>query len=322
MEILPLSLYLGLLALSFFGPLRWSVVAYIVLSAVDFYSANEGIGIFNAIKGIGYPIVLLWRLRSYAGPPKMGVAPAAWILFVCYVAVASFWSQFPLSAVKLVVELAASFLICIALVRASKAGVLTAQSVFVPATVGVLLLGVLRTVFLPHWGDLATRFSGFTTAQAYASLLGSLYALSLGIKGQSAITRSVLCICLFLAVLADGSRIWAIGIIASTFVALLISNAKFWVKIFGMASIVLFVVVAVAEQDSIITFASRLARTNRVADTLPLSLKVTMLGLRDSAPTIGAAACMTESLRPLKRHRLRNWLLDTGHPMGVSCAGT
>ncbi len=268
MQLLPLWLYFILLAVAFFAPLRWSIVAYLMLSAVDFKSSDNGIGILNAIKGIGYPVVLLWRLKMYAGHGKVVVAPVAWILFVSYVAAACFWSQFPLSAIKLVAELAGSFLICLAFMRAGKAGVLTPASILVPAVIGVLSLGIMRGIFLPGWGDTSARFSGFTTAQAYASLLASLYALSLGTKAQHPIIRWGLCTILFAGVIADGSRTWVIGLIVSTIVGLLVSNAGTWIKIFGIAAIVLLMVAAILEEAPIIKFVAMEANSNRVADTI------------------------------------------------------
>ena len=61
MEILPVILFCALFAIAVFAPLRWSLVAYVMLSAVDFYSGDAGVGVMNVLKGIGYPIVLLWR---------------------------------------------------------------------------------------------------------------------------------------------------------------------------------------------------------------------------------------------------------------------
>jgi hypothetical protein len=268
MEILPIILFCVLFAIAIFGPLRWSIVAYIMLSAVDFYSGNDGIGVLNAMKGIGYPIVLLWRLKSYSGHGKVIVAPVAWLLLIIDAGIASFWSLFPLSAAKLTVEMLGSFLICIAFMRATKAGNLTPSSVLVPATIGVLIIGVLRTVLLPDWGDSPARFTGFTTAQGYASLLAALFALSLGTRALKAWIRWLVCVSLFIGVLLDGSRIYVIGLIMSMIVALLVSYARSWLKIMGVAAIVLILVTVVAEKDILLRFISQGARMNRVADTI------------------------------------------------------
>jgi len=268
MEILPIVLFGILFAIAIFAPIRWSIVAYIMLSAVDFNSGDSGVGILNTLKGLGYPVVLLWRLRYYAGHGRVVLAPVAWLLLIIYAGIASFWSLFPLSAAKLTVEMLGSFLICLAFMRATKAGFLTPSSALVPATIGVLAIGVLRSLFLPNWGDSPYRFTGFTTAQGYAALLASLFALALGARTLRAWLRWVLCVALFTAVVADGSRIYVIGLILSLIVALLVSYSRPWLKLLGVASIVLVVVALVAEKDVLLHFISQNARSNRVADTI------------------------------------------------------
>jgi hypothetical protein len=268
MELLPLVIFYILFAVAIFAPLRWSIVAYVMLSAVDFSSGDSGIGILNAMKGLGYPLVLMWRLKNYAGHGKVVLAPVMWLLLIIYAGIASFWSYFPLSAVKLTVEMLGSFLICVAFMRATKAGFLTPSSILFPATAGVLALGVLRGLFLPNWGDSPYRFTGFTTAQGYASLLASLFALALGARTLRSWERWLLCVGLFVALVLDGSRIYVIGLIVSTVVALLISYSRPWLKILGVASIVLLVVGLVAEKDVLLRMISQGARLNRVADTI------------------------------------------------------
>ena len=268
MDNLPYVLFAVLFSIALFGPLRWSFVAYIMLSTVDFYSGEGGVGYLNALKGIAYPIVMLWRLKLYAGHGKVVLAPVAWLLLIVYSGLASFWSLFPLSAAKLTVEMLGSFLICMAFLRATKAGYLTPSSVLVPATIGVLLIGVLRSVFLPNWGDSPLRFTGFTTAQGYASLLAALFAMALGTRTLHFLIRWLLCIALFVAVVADGSRIYVIGIILSTITALLISYSKPWLKIMGVAAVILVVLGLVAGKDILLTAVSRTASSNRVAATI------------------------------------------------------
>src|SRR5471032_2375628 len=125
MEILPIVLFSVLFAIAIFAPIRWSIVAYVILSTVYFNAGDKGVGILNTLKGLGYPVVLLWRLRMYAGHGKVVMAPIAWLLLIAYAGIASFWSLFPLAAVKLTIEMFGSFLICLAFMRATKAGFLT-----------------------------------------------------------------------------------------------------------------------------------------------------------------------------------------------------
>jgi O-Antigen ligase len=268
MEILPVILFGVLFAFAIFGPLRWSIVAYIMLSTVDFYSGDSGIGYMNAMKGIGCPVVLLWRLKHFAGHGRVIVAPVAWMLLIVYAGIASFWSLFPLSAAKLTVEMLGSFLICLAFMRATKGGYLTPSSILIPATIGVLAIGVTRSIFLPSWGDSPYRFTGFTTAQGYASLLAALFSLALGARTLRASWRWLLCVTLFIAVILDGSRIYVMGLILSMVVALLVSYSRPWLKILGVSFIVLIMVGLVAEKELLLRMISQGARLNRVADTI------------------------------------------------------
>jgi hypothetical protein len=264
---LPLALYIFLFAIAIFAPLRWSIVAYLVLSAVDFDSGNSGIGILNAAKGLVYPLYLLWRLRSQAGHKTMVLAPIAWLSFVAYVAIACIWSQFPLSAIKLVGEMIGSFLICLAFLRAAKGGYLT-PSILLPVTIGVLALGVLRGVFLPGYGDERDRFNGFTTAQGYASLLVSLYALALCSKSLKPVVRVPVCAVLFIAVVFNGSRIWLLGLLGATLIGLFISEAKSWLKICTVGLGILVAAGVVWASDPIMTLIAKSARSNRIAAML------------------------------------------------------
>jgi hypothetical protein len=161
-----------------------------------------------------------------------------------------------------------SFLICLAFMRAAKAGFLTPSSVLTPATAGVLLLGVLRGLFLPNWGDSPQRFTGFTPAQSYAALLAALFCLALGTRTLRSYRRWLLCLSLFVALILDGSRIYLIGLIASIIVALLASYSRLWVKLAGVASIVLLLVALIAEKDVLLRLIAQGARLNRVADTI------------------------------------------------------
>ncbi len=139
-----LLLWAILFSIAVLAPLRWSFAAYLVLSVVDFYSGDSGVGSLNTVRGLIFPLYLLWRLRSHAGHRKSLAAPVAFLLFLVYVAIGSVWSLFPLSAAKLVLQLAGSFLICMAFLRGAKAGYLT-PSVVPAVTAGVLAIGLIRT---------------------------------------------------------------------------------------------------------------------------------------------------------------------------------
>jgi O-antigen ligase/polysaccharide polymerase Wzy-like membrane protein len=261
---LPLALYVALLAAAVLAPLRWAIASYLVLSTVDFYTGYSGIGILNALKGLAYPIVLLWRLRAYSGHAKTIVAPIAWLLLASYAGIASFWSVFPLSAAKLVGEMIGSFLICLAFLRATKGGYLT-PSVVLPVTFGAIAVGVLRSIFAPSYSDSPDRFTGFTSAQTFAALLAALFALALCSESLKLWMRATLCAATAAAMVLNGSRVWLLGLLMILVLALAISTAPSWLKICSVGLSVLMCVGLIAASERVLGFLALESRSNRVA---------------------------------------------------------
>lgn len=262
--ILALILYGVLFAIAAFGPLRWSLIAYLLLSTIDFRQSGESIGMLNAAKGIILPVYLLWRLRHYSGHQKMVLAPIAWSLLVVYAAVAGFWSFSPISAVKLVGHMAGSLLICFVFMRATKGRLLRPQLVL-PLALGTLAIGLMCSVFQPNWGGNESRFSAFTTAQAYASFLAALYSLALCASTLRMYTRLALAAMLVTALVFNGSRIWTIGIVVATVVALLVSDFRPWVKIWGVGLMLVLTAVLIGAADRVIGVLAQYAESNRIA---------------------------------------------------------
>jgi hypothetical protein len=261
---LPLALYVTLLAAAVLAPLRWAIASYLVLSTVDFYTGYSGIGILNALKGLAYPVFLLWRLRAYSGHGRTIVAPVAWLLLTSYVSIASFWSVFPLSAAKLVGEMIGSFLICLAFLRATKGGYLT-PSVVLPVTFGAIAVAILRSLFAPNYGDSPDRFTGFTSAQTFAALLAALFALALCSGGLKLWVRVTAGVTIAAAMVLNGSRVWLLGMLVMLALALAISAAPAWLKICSVGLSVLMCVAVVAGSDRVLGFLALESRSNRVA---------------------------------------------------------
>jgi hypothetical protein len=261
--LLPLVLYGVLLSLTIFAPMRVALVAYLMLSVVDFNTANAGIGIFNAARGLVCPVILLWRLRDFGGHGRMVLAPIAWLLLILYAAIASLWSLFPLSAFKLVGEMAGSFLICMVFLRASKGGFLTPK-LALPITVGIISIAILRVLYIHALGDVFSkasggmsgdtldRFTAFTTAQAFAALLTALYSIAVTSRTLHFWVRAPLCFGIVVALIFNGSRLWLIALIVATVLSLLISEAPSWTKIVGVGGILLMLIGMVAASEFLI----------------------------------------------------------------------
>ncbi|HEY7306626.1 MAG TPA: hypothetical protein VH601_21060 [Bryobacteraceae bacterium] len=261
---LALILYAVLFAIVLFAPLRWSLIAYLVLSTIDLGSMDAGIGVLNTAKAVLLPVYLLWRLRDYAGHGRIILAPIAWSLLTVYAAVAAAWSFYPMFAIKLVGHMIALFLICIVFMRATKSGHLT-PAVVLPVAAGALILAALRSIFAPAFGGEAERFKSFSSAQSFAAFLVALYAIALCSKSPRLGVRLPLCGILIAALVFDGSRLWMLGLVLSTLVALLLSSAAPWIKVCTVGISAVVATVTIAESDVVLTFLARQAPSNRIA---------------------------------------------------------
>lgn len=261
---LPLTLYGVLFLIAVFAPLRWSLAAYLLLSTIDLGSMNASIGALNAAKAILLPAYLLWRLRDYAGHGQTIIAPIAWCILMVYAGVAGAWSLYPMFALKLVGHMAASLLICLMFVRATKGWFLT-PAIVLPVTIGALMLAAARSIFTPAFEGEPERFKSFSSAQSFAAFLVALYCVALCSKSLRLGVRLPLCGVLAAAVILNGSRLWMLGIVISTLIALLISNVPAWTKICVVGLSVVVLVLGVAKGGVILNLIAQEAPSNRIA---------------------------------------------------------
>lgn len=264
---LPLVLFAVLFAVAFFGPLRWSIVAFLLLSNIDLGSQDASIGLLNTAKAVVLPLFLLWRLRRFTGHSEIRLAPIAWGLLTLYVIIASSWSLFPMYAIKLVGHMIGSLIICLMLMKATKGGYLSFD-VIVPVSVGVVALAALHWFLLPNWGGEPGRFTSFSTAQAFAAFVTALYCAVVGNRSFRMPLRLSLCLLLAATVSLDGSRIWITGLVIATLLAIFVSQIQSWVKILVLGLTVMAGTVAVGEFDSVMSSLASSAGSNRIAAAL------------------------------------------------------
>jgi len=291
--ILVVVLYVILVAITAFGPLRWSIIAFLLLSTIDFPGERSAVGLLNAGKGIVLPLYLLWRLRRYSGHRMVILAPIAWAALVLYAAIAAFWSIFPLSAFKLAGHMAGSLLISFVFIRATKGGYLS-QSVLLPVTVGTLALGLLCFAFEPAWTGEAGRFTSFMPAQGFASFLAALFCLALCSQALRPQVRTAVCIAIVIALIFNGSRIWFFGILISTVIALLVSDLRAWIKLCTLGAIVIVASVLIRQSSSIVERLGQDASSNRIVAAVSALYEGDSaswgLGTLNFRKTIGATA--------------------------------
>lgn len=258
-----LVLYGVLFVVVLLAPLRWSLIAYLILTTIDLGSMNADIGLLNTAKAVVLPLYLLWRLRDCAGHGRVIVAPIAWGLLTLYAAIAGSWSLYPMFALKLVGHMIALFLICMVFIRAAKGGYLT-PNVVLPVAAGVLVLAALRSIFAPSFGGEIERFKSFSSAQSFAAFLVALFAVALCSKSARIAVRLLLCGILIIALTFDGSRLWMVGLVLSTIVALLISNVAVWFKVCMVGVSIVAVALGIAETDLVLNVLAREASSNRI----------------------------------------------------------
>lgn len=302
-------------------PLRWSLVAFLCLSAIDFEGGRTSFASFNLMKGLVLPACLLWRLRAWSGYRRPLLAPYAFCLLIAYVGIATFWSLFPLAGLKLVGHLLGSFLIAFVFVRGTKAGYLTAKLVL-PVTIGTVALGALCTYgYHGMWGDDPSRFTSFMPAQAYAAFLAALYCIALTGKGIDGRLRMALCVLLAWALLLNGSRIWFSGILLGTVLALWTSRAQtHWKLLAGLAT-AMFTVVLWAAPGSVLNLLSKDAHTNRIASALTAAYSGNM-----HSTGLGTLAFRREvyklALHRIETSSISEWLLGRGTCNGAVITGS
>ncbi len=267
MDNLPIALYVFLFLVAMFAPLRWSIIGFLLLSNIDLGSLSASIGLLNTAKAMILPVFMLWRFRAYAGHGKIVSAPVAWCLLVFYVAIASSWSLYPSYALKLIGHMIGSLVICMALLRASKGGYLSQQTVL-PVALGTLAIAAIHFHFLHDWGGEPERFTTFAGAQAFAALVTALYCAALSFKKIPWWLRGALCASLAGAVLINGSRLWIIGLCLSTFVAILVSGVQLWMKLVVTGVALVSSAVLLAEAGPLMQLVNQGAGSNRIAAAL------------------------------------------------------
>ena len=261
---IPIALYLLLFAMALFAPPRWAIVAYLLLSNIDIGSQNASIGALNTAKAMILPVYLLWRLRAYGGHGRLNAAPVVWILLTAYVAIASMWTLYPSYALKLIGHLLGSLMIAMMLLRASKGGYITIRTVVVVA-IGTIGIAATHWFLLHDWGGEPDRFSTFADAQSFAAFITALYCAILTSRTLSALIRIALASALVFCVLLNGSRTWLIGLLASSLLAIFVSQIRSWVKLMSFAATLMFGTLMLTELGPIMSWVAESSGSNRIA---------------------------------------------------------
>ncbi len=218
--LLALILFWVLLPFVVWAPVKWSVLAWLVMGNLDAtgpgFASADSVGWVNAMKGVGIPLLFCWRLRDYPSTALFSLPSKLWIALATYASIASIWSPFPIAGVKLVGNMVGALLTIVVLEKAARAKMLN-SNVLTLLIAFSLLLGVVQTYLFDGtlYGydgpDQPTRFSSFVSAQQYAAILVAFLAIALWTQEFSATRRSLLIGSITAALALNGSRTWFIG---------------------------------------------------------------------------------------------------------------
>jgi hypothetical protein len=251
-------LFLGLLPIVLFAPLRWAIITWLIMGNLDMtggsVAASESLGWMNAGKGVLLPLYLLGRIRKVPSEIATGLPARLWIGLVLYASVASVWSPFPVAAGKIVGNMVGILLTFMALEKAARRNILNAPALLVLVTAS-LALGAAQTVFFNAYGfdgvGRPVRLSSFVTAQQYASFLVAFLAIALWHPHFKPVPRTFLVLGSSLALILNGSRTWFAGALMVVAVYLWQSHAaRLAYASFGLGTITLGALLAFNLQEN------------------------------------------------------------------------
>lgn len=214
-----LVLWLATLPVILFAPKRYAVFAWILGSMLDTTGAslpsNDSIGIANAFKTLGSPVILLFRFYSARSLAFLS-SEAIWFALVCLCFIGTAWSPYQTAGLKMTGYLASTLVGMVVLrTTLSDDGIKRTELV---ALVGCTLgLGLLQTLAFAGTGfgyEPVTgreRFTSFVTPQLFAGILVAELSLVLASRRLSQTQKALLTGAIASALYWNGSRTWLIG---------------------------------------------------------------------------------------------------------------
>jgi hypothetical protein len=174
-------LFWVLLPVVLLAPPRWAILAWLVMGNLDATGPGQSVseaGVLNAVKSLGVPLWLIWRLRQTPGSVHTTPTARLWMILTLYAATCTLWSPFQLG------NMVGIFLAFVVLERAARRGLLN-STVLLSLMTTSLLLAVVQTYYFggASYGfdgpDQPSRLSSFISAQQFAAFLVAFLALVL-----------------------------------------------------------------------------------------------------------------------------------------------
>jgi hypothetical protein len=192
-----------------FVPLRWAFVCLIVASHLDLstssFTSASSIGFENSVRILVLPTILLARMHFL--PLKNIVwtfSHKLWMALIAYAALAAFWSDFRLSAIKMVAYLVMYFLIYAIFLEAWKARLIEVKVIRM-STLLIIGLALVQTYALGNFAGVEDRLTSFTTPQYFAAYLLAVLAV-LVFSEERGLFHYASCMVIVFAIVLAGSR--------------------------------------------------------------------------------------------------------------------
>jgi len=209
----PMILFWGLAAGVVFLNLRWSVLAYLLIAQIDMtgvagltdLSASR-VGIENTVKVIILPCILLWRIGwKRSEPTRWPLVAKIWISLIIYAAVSIIWTDYRLSALKMIGYLCSYAALAIVFTSAWSRRLITERALVVVAWCS-MGFAVIQTYLLGNiFGTSEVRFTTFSDPVVFAAFLVCILAL-LVCGGSSKLSTRITEIGLAACIVLTGSR--------------------------------------------------------------------------------------------------------------------
>jgi hypothetical protein len=198
-------------------PPRWSLLCLLLAGCVEVvppgFDASASVSLGNAIGRLLLPILLLLRFTGFRLPKiRWSFLSVIWCALTAYAAVATLWSPFKLSGLKMAAYLSSWFVLYLVFDIGWRRRWLD-QELIMAALWGSLTLAFFQTVVLGNplfngnrAGDFASaQFSPFTGPQSFGPFLACLLTLLL-FSDQKSVLRSLSIGACLLALIEVGSR--------------------------------------------------------------------------------------------------------------------
>ena len=261
-----------------FSPLSWAVPAYLILAQMDVtpvgFEGGAEVGFANFVKIAVLPTVLYMRIRRGRSVENLRSLPfsGVWIAFICYVALASLWTAFPLPALKMLGFLYAYTLLFVIFADAWHSGTFNGSVITAIAWIS-LILAVIQSYVLgnaygtpPGGSDYALQFTTFIDAQSFAPFLLVLLVFQI-LYGAKRWSKLVICACLIIAIVLAASR-YVLASTAMSFLIVYAGRAYIRHSRAGLRTLVKAVTVTALLTVGLVWSVSRYFPTSRVNEAL------------------------------------------------------